>query len=51
VTKCFVTLEGRISLGGTRVNGVLSLKLSTVTEYKFHIRFILLRTESRDKFT
>ena len=45
--KRFVTLEGRISLGGSSVNGVLSLKLSTVTEHKIHIRFILLRIESR----
>jgi len=42
VIKCLVTLEGRISFGGSRVNVLLSLKLSTVTEYKFHIRFILL---------
>jgi hypothetical protein len=41
--KCFVTLAGRISSVGSRVNGVLILKLSTVTEYKIHIRFILLR--------
>ena len=51
VIKCFVTLEGRIPLGFSSVHGMLSLKLSKVTEYKIHIRFILLRTESREKFT
>jgi hypothetical protein len=51
VIKCFVALEERISLGGSSVNGMLSLKLGTVAEYKIHIRFIFLRIESRDKFT